>query len=79
MVIKQVASTSKTFVCIFSFVSPKWVPQLADGTEVLKTVDRKPGVSFPVLVPNLKGLNAAVRTHQHIFLLKPYLYQTLLW
>ncbi|KAJ1526786.1 hypothetical protein ONE63_008357 [Megalurothrips usitatus] len=43
-----------------SFVSPKWVPQLADGTEVLKGIDRKPGVNYPVLVPNLKGLDAAI-------------------
>lgn len=43
-----------------SFVSPKWVPQLADGSEVLRSIDQKPGVRYPVLVPNLKGLNAAI-------------------
>ncbi|XP_067009114.2 hydroxymethylglutaryl-CoA lyase, mitochondrial isoform X4 [Anabrus simplex] len=43
-----------------SFVSPKWVPQMADNTEVLKGITKFPGVSYPVLVPNIKGLNAAV-------------------
>jgi isopropylmalate/homocitrate/citramalate synthase len=43
-----------------SFVSPKWVPQMADTAEVLAAVERRPGVSYPVLVPNLKGLDAAV-------------------
>lgn len=43
-----------------SFVSPKWVPQMADTAEVMKRIRRKPGVSYPVLVPNLKGLEAAI-------------------
>ena len=43
-----------------SFVSPKWVPQLADAAEVLARIQRKPGVSYPVLVPNRKGLDAAI-------------------
>ena len=38
-----------------SFVSPKWVPQLADAAEVFSAIERKPGVSYPVLVPNEKG------------------------
>lgn len=42
-----------------SFVSPKWVPQMADTPEVLAGVARFTGVSYPVLVPNLKGLEAA--------------------
>jgi isopropylmalate/homocitrate/citramalate synthase len=42
-----------------SFVSPKWVPQMADTAEVLAGVARFSGVSYPVLVPNLKGLEAA--------------------
>lgn len=37
-----------------SFVSPKWVPQLADAADVLKAIDRRPGVLYPVLTPNLK-------------------------
>jgi hydroxymethylglutaryl-CoA lyase len=42
-----------------AFVSPKWVPQMADHTEVLERIRRRPGVSYPVLTPNLKGFEAA--------------------
>jgi len=43
-----------------AFVSPKWVPQMADNAQVMAALRRKPGVSYPVLVPNKKGLDAAV-------------------
>ena len=43
-----------------SFVSPKWVPQMADSAEVMARIRRKPGVAYPVLVPNMKGLEAAI-------------------
>jgi len=43
-----------------AFVSPKWVPQMADNAEVLAGIRRKPGASYPVLVPNMKGLDAAI-------------------
>jgi hydroxymethylglutaryl-CoA lyase len=43
-----------------SFVSPKWVPQMADTAAVFARIRRKPGVSYPALVPNLKGLEAAI-------------------
>jgi hydroxymethylglutaryl-CoA lyase len=43
-----------------AFVSPKWIPQMADHTEVLEGIKRRPGVSYPVLTPNLKGFQAAV-------------------
>ena len=42
-----------------SFVSPKWIPQLADAAEVFSAIERKPGVSYPVLVPNEKGYERA--------------------
>jgi hydroxymethylglutaryl-CoA lyase len=42
-----------------SFVSPKWIPQLADAAEVFSAIDRKPGISYPVLVPNEKGYERA--------------------
>jgi len=42
-----------------AFVSPKWIPQMADHTEVLEGIRRKPGVSYPVLTPTLKGFVAA--------------------
>ena len=43
-----------------SFVNPKWVPQLADAEEVLHRLKRKPGVRYPVLVPNERGLERAL-------------------
>ena len=43
-----------------SFVSPKWVPQMASTDEVMAKIRRKPGVSYPVLVPNKQGFNAAL-------------------
>ena len=43
-----------------SFASPKWVPQMADTAEVMARIRRKPGVAYPVLVPNMKGLEAAI-------------------
>jgi hydroxymethylglutaryl-CoA lyase len=42
-----------------SFVSPKWVPQMANTADVLSRIRRRPGVSYPVLVPNRRGLEAA--------------------
>ena len=43
-----------------SFVSPKWVPQMADAADVMARIARKPGVRYPVLTPNLKGFDAAL-------------------
>jgi hydroxymethylglutaryl-CoA lyase len=43
-----------------SFVSPKWVPQMADNAQVMAAIRRKPGVRYPVLTPNLKGFEAAL-------------------
>lgn len=43
-----------------SFVSPKWVPQMADSGEVLAGIKRVPGVSYAALTPNLRGLDAAM-------------------
>ncbi len=43
-----------------SFVSPKWVPQMASTDEVMAKIRRQPGVSYPVLVPNKQGFNAAL-------------------
>ena len=45
-----------------SFVSPKWVPQMADNTEVMAGIARQGGVRYSVLVPNMKGLEAALPT-----------------
>jgi hydroxymethylglutaryl-CoA lyase len=43
-----------------SFVSPKWVPQMADNAAVLRAIERRPGVAYPVLTPNLQGFEAAL-------------------
>jgi isopropylmalate/homocitrate/citramalate synthase len=42
-----------------AFVSPKWVPQMADHVELMRALPRREGVSYPVLTPNLKGFEAA--------------------
>ena len=47
---------------VTSFVSPKWVPQMADNTEVMAGVQRAAGVRYSVLTPNMKGLEAAMPT-----------------
>jgi hydroxymethylglutaryl-CoA lyase len=43
-----------------AFVSPKWVPQMADTAEVYREIPKDPGVEYPVLVPNMKGLERAI-------------------
>ena len=45
---------------VTSFVSPKWVPQMADAAMVMAGIHRKPGVRYSVLTPNIKGFQAAV-------------------
>ena len=45
---------------ITSFVSPTWIPPLADGSEVARGVSRRPGVRYSALVPNRRGLDAAI-------------------
>jgi hydroxymethylglutaryl-CoA lyase len=44
-----------------SFVSPKWVPQMADGAQVMADIDRRPGTLYSVLTPNLRGFEGAVQ------------------
>jgi len=57
--IERLADAGLPAVEATAFVSPKWIPQMADHTEVLEGIRRKPGVSYPVLTPNLKGFQAA--------------------
>jgi hydroxymethylglutaryl-CoA lyase len=49
-----------TQIEVTSFVSPKWVPQMADNAEVMAGITRKPGVRYSVLTPNMQGLEAAL-------------------
>ena len=57
--IERLADAGLQAVEATAFVSPKWIPQMADHTEVLERIRRRPGVSYPVLTPNLKGFEAA--------------------
>jgi hydroxymethylglutaryl-CoA lyase len=57
--IERLADAGLQAVEATAFVSPKWIPQMADHTEVLERIRRKPGVAYPVLTPNLKGFEAA--------------------
>ena len=57
--IERLADAGLPAVEATAFVSPKWIPQMADHTEVLERIRRKPGVAYPVLTPNLKGFEAA--------------------
>ncbi|WP_320783441.1 hydroxymethylglutaryl-CoA lyase [Streptomyces sp. CRN 30] len=58
--VERLADAGHTVIETTSLVHPKWVPQLADAEELLRRVDRRPGVRYPVLVPNLRGLDRAL-------------------
>ena len=57
--IDRLSATGLPVVEATSFVSPKWVPQLADAAEVFRGITRRDGVDYPVLVPNLQGYERA--------------------
>ncbi|WP_188310351.1 hydroxymethylglutaryl-CoA lyase [Arenimonas fontis] len=57
--IDRLSATGLRSIEATSFVSPKWVPQLADAAEVFAGIRKAPGVSYPVLVPNLQGYERA--------------------
>src|SRR5437764_9105886 len=57
--IERLADAGLPAIEATAFVSPKWVPQMADHTEVLERIRRKSGVNYPVLAPNLKGFESA--------------------
>ena len=58
--IERLVAAGHTVVESTSFVHPKWVPQLADAEDVLDRLRRAPGVRYPVLVPNERGLSRAL-------------------
>jgi hydroxymethylglutaryl-CoA lyase len=58
--IDRLSDTGLKTIEATSFVSPKWIPQLADAEEVFKGLVKKPGVAYPVLVPNEKGMERAL-------------------
>jgi hydroxymethylglutaryl-CoA lyase len=51
-----------TEIEVTSFVSPKWMPQMADNAEVMAGIHRKPGVRYSVLTPNMQGFEAALKS-----------------
>lgn len=57
--INRLSKTGLRSIEATSFVSPKWIPQLADAAEVFTSIDHVPGISYPVLVPNEKGYERA--------------------
>ncbi len=58
--IGMLADAGLTTIEATAFVSPKWVPQMADHSELMRALPRRDGVAYPVLVPNLRGFEAAV-------------------
>jgi hydroxymethylglutaryl-CoA lyase len=58
--VDRLAAAGLPVVEVTSFVHPEWVPQLADGADVLSRITPVPGVRYPVLVPNAKGMEAAM-------------------
>ncbi|HVR82517.1 MAG TPA: hydroxymethylglutaryl-CoA lyase, partial [Luteimonas sp.] len=57
--IDRLSATGLQAIEATSFVSPKWIPQLADAAEVFTGIAKKPGVRYPVLVPNEQGYERA--------------------
>ncbi len=58
--INLLSDTGLSVIETSSFVSPKWIPQLADANEVLNGITKKANVRYPVLIPNVKGLEHAL-------------------
>ncbi|CAI8020704.1 Hydroxymethylglutaryl-CoA lyase, mitochondrial [Geodia barretti] len=58
--INKLSETGLPVIETTSFVSPKWVPQMADHVTVMRRINRVPGVIYPVLTPNLLGFQSAV-------------------
>lgn len=58
--INRLSETGLKVIEVTSFVSPRWIPQMADNQTVFTEIKKVPGVSYPVLVPNLQGLNTAI-------------------
>jgi hydroxymethylglutaryl-CoA lyase len=59
--VDQLSACGFTQIEVTSFVSPKWVPQMADAAEVMAGITRRPGIAYAVLTPNLQGLERALQ------------------
>lgn len=60
--IRHLAEAGLKTIEATAFVSPRWVPQMADHAEVLRALPRGEGIAYPVLVPNMRGFEAAVES-----------------
>jgi hydroxymethylglutaryl-CoA lyase len=58
--IEKLAASGLKIIEATAFVSPKWVPQMADHAELMRALPRAEGITYPVLVPNMRGYEAAV-------------------
>ncbi len=58
--INSLSKTGLQTVECTSFVSPKWVPQMSDHKEVYSNINKEQNISYPVLVPNKKGMESAL-------------------
>jgi hydroxymethylglutaryl-CoA lyase len=58
--IDQLSAAGYSIIEVGAFVSPKWVPQMADATEVIAGITKRPGTRYTALVPNQKGLERAI-------------------
>jgi len=58
--IDRLSASGLTVIETGAFVSPKWVPQMAASDRVYREIEKRPGVRYPVLVPNMKGLERAL-------------------
>jgi hydroxymethylglutaryl-CoA lyase len=58
--VNDLSAAGVQYIEVGSFVSPKWVPQMAGSAEVFAQIEQKPGVTYAALAPNLQGLEAAI-------------------
>ncbi|MCW8335294.1 hydroxymethylglutaryl-CoA lyase [Vibrio paucivorans] len=60
LLVDQLSQTGLSYIEVGSFVSPKWVPQMADSKQVFERIQRQSGICYSALTPNLQGLEAAI-------------------
>ena len=63
--VRRLAAAGLREIEVTSYVSPKWVPQMADNAQVMAAITRQPGLRYSVLTPNLMGLQAALSGPEH--------------
>ena len=63
--VRRLAAAGLREIEVTSYVSPKWVPQMADNAQVMAAITRQPGLRYSVLTPNLMGLQAALAGPEH--------------